>query len=113
MMDRCISFITREIFSRLSFKSLILPSECLEFVFLFFCLSSGVMDSERDSTRKTRWNSMINQEDSSSSSGECSPVNFLRKSKKTRNEATILLRFDGEVNILVTPLLVEALQRCV
>ena len=71
------------------------------------------MDSERDSTRKTRWNSMINQEDSSSSSGECSPVNSLRKSKKTRNEATILLRFDGEVNILVTPLLLEALQRCV
>ena len=54
---------------------------------------------------------MINQEDSSSSSGECSPISTLRKSKKSRNEATMLLRFDGEINILVTPLLLEALQR--
>ncbi|XP_068720760.1 bridge-like lipid transfer protein family member 1 [Montipora capricornis] len=73
--------------------------------------SSGFLDSERDSARKTRWNSMINQEDSSSSSGECSPISTLRKSKKSRNEATMLLRCDGEINILVTPLLLEALQR--
>ena len=81
---------------------------------MFF--SSGVLDaSERDSARKTRWNSAINQEDrtSDSSSSGCSPVNTLRKAKKSRNEATLLLRFAGDINILVTPLMLEALQRCV
>lgn len=81
-----------------------------EHCFSFF--SSGVMESERDSARKTLWNSAINQEYSSSSS-ECSPVSTLRKSKKSRNEATLLLRFVGDINILVTPLVLEALQRCV
>ena len=79
-----------------------------------FFFSSGVLDaSERDSNLKTRWNSAINQQDrtSASSSSECSPDHTLRKTKKSRNEETVLLRFVGDINILVTPLLLEALQR--
>lgn len=82
--------------------------------FPFF--SSGVLDtSERDSNRKTRWNSAINEPDrtSASSSSEYSPVSTLRKSTKSRNEATLLFRFVGAINILVTPLILEALQRFV
>lgn len=83
---------------------------------MIFFFSSGVLDaSERDSNRKTRWNSAINQQDrtSASSSSECSPNSTLRKAKKSRNEGTVLLRFAGDINILVTPLMLEALQRCV
>ena len=83
---------------------------------MIFFFSSGVLDaSERDSNRKTRWNSAINQQDrtSASSSSECSPNSTLRKGKKSRNEGTVLLRFAGDINILVTPLVLEALQRCV
>ncbi|XP_022799728.1 uncharacterized protein KIAA1109-like isoform X2 [Stylophora pistillata] len=78
--------------------------------------SSGVLDaSERDSNLKTRWNSAINQQDrtSASSSSECSPDHTLKKTKKSRNEETVILRFVGDINILVTPLLLEALQRYV
>ena len=82
---------------------------------MILCFSSGVLDaSERDSNRKTRWNSTINQQDrnSASSSSECSPNSTLRKTK-SRNEGTVLLRFAGDINMLVTPLMLEALQRCV
>lgn len=82
---------------------------------IILCFSSGVLDaSEHDSNRKTRWNSTINQQDrtSASSSSECSPNSTLRKTK-SRNEGTVLLRFAGDINILVTPLMLEALQRCV
>lgn len=81
-----------------------------------FIFSSGVLDtSERDSARKTRWNSAINEPDqtSASSSSEYSPSSTLKKSTKSRNEATLLFRFVGDINILVTPLILEALQRFV
>ena len=90
------------------------PLNFLYFVWWIFFFSSGVLDvSERDSNLKTRWNSAINQQDrtSASSSSECSPDHTLRKTKKSRNEETVLLRFVGDINILVTPLLLEALQR--
>lgn len=86
------------------------------FINYFPFFSSGVLDtSERDSNRKTRWNSAINEPDrtSASSSSEYSPVSTLRKSTKSRNEATLLFRFVGDINILVTPLILEALQRFV
>lgn len=86
------------------------------FINSFPFFSSGVLDtSERDSNRKTRWNSAINEPDrtSASSSSEYSPVSTLRKSTKSRNEATLLFRFVGDINILVTPLILEALQRFV
>lgn len=86
------------------------------FINSFPFFSSGVLDtSERDSNRKTRWNSAINEPDrtSASSSSEYSPVGTLRKSTKSRNEATLLFRFVGDINILVTPLILEALQRFV
>lgn len=86
------------------------------FINYFPFFSSGGLDtSERDSNRKTRWNSAINEPDrtSASSSSEYSPVSTLRKSTKSRNEATLLFRFVGDINILVTPLILEALQRFV
>ena len=108
------SLITASIVSGVTIVFLFLLTSHEFNYFPFF--SSGVLDtSERDSNRKTLWNSAINEPDrtSASSSSEYSPVSTLRKSTKSRNEATLLFRFVGDINILVTPLILEALQRFV
>ena len=69
--------------------------------------------SEQDSLRKAQWNAVINTQDKTSiSSSDVSPQNSLkRRPKKSMNESTVLFRVAGDVNVLVTPLLLEALQR--
>ncbi|XP_048589365.1 transmembrane protein KIAA1109 homolog isoform X3 [Nematostella vectensis] len=75
--------------------------------------SNEVIDqSEQDSVRKARWKSAMNEGDvMSASSTDTSPVGTLTKRASLSRQNMVVLRFDGEVNMLVSPLLLDALQR--
>ena len=70
--------------------------------------------SEESSARKARWNTVINNtlDVASCSSVDVSPASTLKKRpKRSMNEGRFLVRVAGDINVLATPLLLEALQR--
>ena len=78
--------------------------------------SEMVEQTEQDSARKARWSFAINTGNRDGLSGTSSFDNMLdgapnQAETKLPKEGTAVIKVAGDVNIFITPLLLEALQR--